>query len=181
MTQQGLAETSQLAQSITCLTAPVTSIVAVARFWFSGGNCQIQDEAQKNHRFFFGAADHKTWKRPAYVAGSKIMVWGLLWLKAADASSLLEAVGLENRTTLKSSSKPLRYYIIIMWRQTLCFSLWFLNLLSCIFFFPPFFFFFFFFSLMSYVFMSPVGSKISLKPELRSRVNLPFPPMKSVA
>lgn len=46
----GLMETSQLALKITCLSAP--SIVAAARFWFSGGNCQNSGWSVKSHGFF---------------------------------------------------------------------------------------------------------------------------------
>lgn len=48
----GLMETSQLALKITCLSAPVPSTVAAARFWFSGGNCQKSWWSVKSLGFF---------------------------------------------------------------------------------------------------------------------------------
>lgn len=166
MTQQGLTETSQPGLKITCLTAPVTSIVAAGPVLVFRRKLLNLGWRAGNHGFFFGAADQKTWKRHTHAVRKQSN--GLEALVAKNSWCLLSvgSSGIGKWDHIKKRQQHSRYIIHNHYEATYwCFSLWFLICSP----FSPLSF------LMSYILMSPVGSKISLQPHLRSHIKSRFP------
>lgn len=58
-------------------------LLPLARFWFSGGNCQIRDEARKAADSFLELRIIRRGSITLTWRGSKVTVWSLLWLKTA--------------------------------------------------------------------------------------------------